>query len=74
MNDKQNLVKIFQSVFGDKIDVINLNQHDNVLWDSVNHMILISSIEDFFNIKFTIQNIVEFDSFSYALMLINGDT
>lgn len=54
------LKQIFSSVTGMKVEDINDNisrDNNDDVWDSFNHLMLISEIEDKLNIKFTMEEV-----------------
>ena len=58
------LALIFREVFDDENLNINENSNaDNVYgWDSLNHIYLVVAIEDYFNLKFTTEEINGWDN------------
>lgn len=53
------LVEVFHDVFDREVRLSdNMTAADVVGWDSLNHITLIGSIEDEFDIKFTMKDIV----------------
>lgn len=62
---REKLKKIFSDVFDIQMDVVNdESSMKNISeWDSLNHMVLISSIEEHFNVLFEAEEIVGMVSF-----------
>tara|TARA_B100000676_G_C17376513_1_gene483282 strand:- start:257 stop:502 length:246 start_codon:yes stop_codon:yes gene_type:complete len=63
-NIKNNLFKVFKTVFETSIDSLNMNINQNSFenWDSLNHILLIVEIENEFNIKFNSGELSELTS------------
>ncbi|MCK4664327.1 MAG: acyl carrier protein [Bacteroidales bacterium] len=54
------LIKIFQKVFNTIKIELSTTAKDVKGWDSLNHIILISKIEEHYNIKFELSEIINF--------------
>lgn len=75
MNNKEienKLKDVFQNVFEDsKIEIKNdLSAKDVDNWDSLTHMILISEIEEKFNIKFSLKDLNKLDNVGNLIKII----
>ena len=59
------LIEIFQTLFDLKNDEINdeLTMETVILWDSLNHLRLITALEEEFGITFTMEQIEKMTSF-----------
>lgn len=64
MNIKINeLTKVFEKAFDEPVKInINTKKDDLILWDSMNHLNLIVELEDYYNVKFSQDEIVKMDS------------
>lgn len=71
MNKEKILTDIFKKIFPDVSVFNDFTQDKEPSWDSINHMILISDIEETFNISFSLEDILNFNSFAYALKILN---
>ena len=63
------LIKIFTTIFNlkKKINVKNLKKKKIKNWDSLNHVLLLMSIQDTFKIKFKLSDYEKLDSFNNIL-------
>jgi len=64
---------IFRKVFQDESLVIqpSTSANDIAMWDSLTHIELISSIEDAFQIKFSFQEVMKFNTVGDMLQVIS---
>lgn len=62
----EELKKIFSDVTGIEINEIrgDISRDNNDLWDSFNHLMIISEIESKLNIKFTMEEVENIRTFS----------
>lgn len=69
---QEKLQDIFRIVFKDKALLIqdSTSANDIVMWDSLTHIELISSIEDAFQIKFTFQEVMKFNTVGDMMQVI----
>ena len=74
MNIYEKLTEIFQDIF-DNDDVIatpELTAHDVEEWDSLSHIRVIVTIEEEFDIKFSVSEIVELNNVAEMVALIES--
>ena len=75
MQDFDNRIQdVFRTVF-DKPDLIlrdDMQANDVEGWDSLNHVTLIMTIEDEFNIKFTTKEVMGFQNVGEMLNCLRG--
>ena len=74
MNIYEKLTEIFQDIF-DNDDVIAtpvLTAHDVEEWDSLSHIRVIVTIEEEFDIKFSVSEIVELNNVAEMVALIES--
>jgi len=62
---REQISKIFQDILGLNNQSINENTSvgDVANWDSLNHVLLISEIEKFYEIQFDLNEVMELESF-----------
>lgn len=64
-------LEAFVEAFGvTKEEAVGLKYGDNGVWDSAAHMILISTLEDQFDIMFDTEEIIDFNSFERGMELL----
>lgn len=71
----EDLTEIFTSVFPDSTiqnSILNLQLGDIEEWDSQGHLNLLLSIEDFYNIRFTMDQMTEIKSIKQILEVLEG--
>lgn len=68
------LTDIFQRVFKEPALKLNdeMTAQDVDGWDSLNHLVLISAIEEHFKIKFKLRELLNIDNVGDLLRLINA--
>ncbi|MGP8214578.1 MAG: acyl carrier protein [Bacteroidia bacterium] len=65
------LQQLFYKALGKKADIDeNTVKKDMSLWDSINHITLISEIQDYYKISFSISEIQKIDSVKTLLEII----
>lgn len=71
---KSTLTDIFRRVFKDPALEINetMTAQDVADWDSLNHLVLISAIEEQFKIKFKLKELLNIDNVGDLLRLIGA--
>lgn len=62
----EELKQIFSNITGVDVNDINgdISRDNNELWDSFNHLLIISEIESKLNIKFTMEEVENIHTFS----------
>ena len=71
----EDLIEIFTSVFPDsniQNSILNLQLGDIEEWDSQGHLNLLLSIEDFYNIRFTMDQMAEIKSIKQIIEVLEG--
>ncbi len=71
----EDLTEIFTSVFPDSTiqnSILNLQLGDIEEWDSQGHLSLLLSIEDFYNIRFTMDQMAEIKSIKQIIDVLEG--
>ena len=71
----EDLTEIFTSVFPDseiQNSILNLQLGDIEEWDSQGHLNLLLSIEDFYNIRFTMDQMAEIKSIKQIIEVLEG--
>ena len=71
----EDLTEIFTSVFPDSTiqnSILNLQLGDIEEWDSQGHLNLLLSIEDFYNIRFTMDQMAEIKSIKQIIEVLEG--
>ena len=71
----KDLTEIFTSVFPDSTiqnSILNLQLGDIEEWDSQGHLNLLLSIEDFYNIRFTMDQMTEIKSIKQIIEVLEG--
>jgi acyl carrier protein len=68
MENNQKLVNSFQQALGINVSLINefLLFQSIPEWDSISHMILISQLEEDFNVSFDTDEVIDLSSFAKA--------
>lgn len=69
------LIETFRSVFFDlegkpDADVKNYRRETSDTWDSANHLLLVTCLEERFNIRVSDEEAATLDSFAYAAALL----
>lgn len=61
MNIQENLQEIFRKVFNEPNLIIDkeMNANDVDSWDSLSHMEMITNVEEVFNVKFKLKDLVK---------------
>ena len=61
MNIQENLQEIFRKVFNEPSLIIDkeMNANDVDSWDSLSHMEMITNVEEVFNVKFKLKDLVK---------------
>lgn len=71
----EDLTEIFTSVFPDSTiqnSILNLQLGDIEEWDSQGHLSLLLSIEDFYNIRFTMDQMAEIKSVKQIIEVLEA--
>jgi len=68
-------IALYNNVFIDTFmlvekDLVTLKYHDVPEWDSVGHMMLITAIEDVFNIMLDTEDIIDFSSWEKGKLIL----
>lgn len=71
MMNYEKYLEAFVEAFGvTREEAVEMKYGDNGVWDSAAHMILISTLEDQFDIMFDTEEIIDFNSFAKGLELL----
>ena len=73
----EDLTEIFTSVFPDseiQNSILNLQLGDIEEWDSQGHLNLLLSIEDFYKIRFTMDQMTEIKSIKQIIEVLEGQS
>ena len=70
----EKLQKVFRKVFEDEHLIITIDTHaDNIkMWDSLTHLQLIAEIESEFNVKFSFEQVMIFNSVKDILKALSS--
>lgn len=70
----EKLTSIFREVFNDSSIIINDSQTANDIekWDSLNHMLMISEVEEVFSIKFKLKELNKMKQVGDLIALIES--
>ena len=76
MNIKEQLEIIFREVFKDENLQISpeLNAHQVAHWDSISHLVMISKVEEVFNIKLKLKELMKLKNVGDLLSLLTEKT
>ena len=64
--------EIFRGIFADDLLVINdeMDAEDIETWDSLNHSIMIAEVEEYFDVKFGIREILRMENVGDMITLL----
>lgn len=73
MTNYEKYCDVFRKVFelGDDVDVTKLAFQEAPMWDSIGHMNLVAVLEETFDIRFEIDDIIDLSSFSKGIEILN---
>lgn len=74
MNNKEKYIEVFKSVFDVEGDVLDekFNFGDVAKWDSMTHLMLISELENAFDVMFETDDILHFGGFLNGQKILSG--
>ena len=68
---KEKLAPVFKEVFEKEIEITpELTANDVANWDSLTHMVLITTIEERFGVKFTLRDLNKMKNVSVLMQII----
>ncbi|MCR4874878.1 MAG: acyl carrier protein [Clostridia bacterium] len=68
------LKEIFKEVFGEEIPLTELTSAKDVKgWDSLTHIAIISSVEERFNMKFKMKQVLSMQNIGDMITIIEGN-
>lgn len=73
MTNYEKYCDVFRKVFelSDDIDVTKLAFQEAPMWDSIGHMNLVAVLEETFDIRFEIDDIIDLSSFNKGIEILN---
>jgi acyl carrier protein len=76
MNIKEQLEIIFREVFKDESLQISpeLNAHQVAHWDSISHLVMISKVEEVFNVKLKLKELMKLKNVGDLMSLLAEKT